>query len=233
MLNKFERIIQFVYKKWKTTQKRPDTHPDEETLACFLESRLSSEESEAIKKHLVSCKACMEIVSLQIRLESISLKDVPKELLMSTESLPPFQTPYEILKIVLQFKEDLIQVLKTTGEILIGKELVPQAVLRSRQIKDFKDELSILKDFKEFKVEIKIINKKTKAFDLSIAVKKRKTQKLLKDLRITLIKDDTELESYLSASGKVTFERIPLGSYIIQISRIKELIGCINLEIKT
>ncbi|MCM8800395.1 MAG: hypothetical protein NC912_00045 [Candidatus Omnitrophica bacterium] len=233
MLNKLERVIQRVYKVWKKEQKESDIHPDEETLTCFLESRLSSEDSEEIKRHLISCKGCMERVNLLIRLEEMPLKEFPQQLLANIASLLPSQTPPESLEVVLQFKEDLIRILKTTGEILLGKELISQAVLRSRQIKDFKDELRIAKDFKEFKIEIKIINKKTKAFDLSIIVRKRRPLQLMKDLRITLIKDDTELESYLSSSGKVTFEGIPLGTYTIQVSRLKELIGYLHLEVKT
>ena len=76
----------------------------------------------------------------------------------------------------------------------MGQELVPAPILRSRQIKDFKDEVTILKDFKDIRVQAKVENKGANAFSLVILVKERHTQRIIKDLRIRLLKDGAELE---------------------------------------
>jgi succinate dehydrogenase/fumarate reductase iron-sulfur protein len=100
-------------------------------------------------------------------------------------------------------------------------------------VKDFKDEVTILKDLKDIRVEVKIENKAGKAFCLTIMVKQRQTQKIIKDLRVTLLKDDLELESYLTDSGSVTFEHLLLGSYTIEVVSTEDKLASILLDIKT
>jgi uncharacterized protein YjbK len=55
----------------------------------------------------------------------------------------------------------------------------------------------------------------------------------MKDLRVTLIKDDVELESYITDSGKVTFEHVLLGRYSVEISSVDNKIASVILDIKT
>ena len=41
MQGRLERLIKIAYRGFKSEQAKPDqAHPDEETLACFLEGRL-------------------------------------------------------------------------------------------------------------------------------------------------------------------------------------------------
>ena len=101
-----------------------------------------------------------------------------------------------------------------------------------RSIKDFKDEVTILKDFRDVRVEVKIESRKTKDFNVLIVVKQRVTQELLKDLRVTLLKDDVELESYLTDSGSVTFEHISLGKYSVEISSSDNKLAVVLLDVK-
>jgi hypothetical protein len=163
----------------------------------------------------------------------IETKDVPEELLKSIKDLAAISIAIPILEIILRIKEKLMEILSTTGDVLVGQELVPAPVLRSRQIKDFKDEVTILKDFQDIRVEAKIENKQGKAFSLSITVKEKDSQKMMKDLRVTLIKDDVELESYVADSGKVTFEHVLLGKYTVEVANIENKIASIILDIKT
>jgi hypothetical protein len=136
-----------------------------------------------------------------------------------------------VLEIVLKLKEKTLELLRTTGDVLVGQELVP-APVRSRQIKDFKDEVTILKDFKDVRVEIKIENKLARAFTLVAMVKDKHTSRVIKDLRVTLIKDELELESYLSDSGKAVFEHVLLGKYTVQIATVENQIYQILLDIR-
>ncbi len=120
----------------------------------------------------------------------------------------------------------------TSGDILVGQELMPAPILRSHKIKDFKDEVIILKDFRDIRVEAKIENKGTKAFNLTIRVKDKQTQKIIKDLRVTLIKDDLELESYVADTGVVTFEHVLLGKYTVKIANLENNLASILLDIR-
>ena len=234
MPNKLEELVKLVYKKWKSSHTRKfHTHPDEEEFACFIESKLSPAESQSVKAHLISCQDCARAFAIQARLKSTDNLALPPELVASIKKIVDQEALSSLLEIILRFKDRVFELLKTSGDVLVGQELVPAPVLRSRQIKDFKDEITILKDFQDIRVEIKIENKPAQAFSLIVTVKEKQTSKAIKDLRITLIKDDLELESYLSDSGRVTFEHVLLGKYVVQISTAEAKIAHILLDIKT
>jgi len=234
MPDRLEKLIGVVYKKWKADKPlSPEPHPDEETIACFLENKLSAQDSERIKMHLISCDSCAEVVSVQLKLKTIETKEIPEDLLMRVKDLVSSADRLSILEIFLKLKEKALELLSTTGDVLVGQELVPAPILRSRQIKDFKDEVTILKDFQNIRIETKIENKLGQAFSLTVIVKEKDTQKIMKDLRVTLVKDDLELESYLTSSGKVTFEHVLLGKYTVEISTIENKLASVLLDIKT
>lgn len=234
MEERVDKLIRAIYKRWKAGQPGiQEAHPDEETLACFLDNRLSREESEGIKAHLIACDSCAELIAIQLRLKTVEPKKVPEELLNRVKGLVKAEDKISLLEIFLRLKEKTLEIINTTGDVLLGQELVPAPILRSRQIKDFKDEVTILKDFKDIRVEVKIENRQGEAFDVKIMVKEKDTQRIIKDLRVTLLKDEVELESYLTTSGKVIFEHILLGKYIIEISTIEDKIASILLDIKT
>lgn len=234
MQDKLETLIRAVYKRWKKDNlKVQETHPDEEDFACFLENKLSPQDYERIKEHIISCDSCAEIVATQLRLKPTEEKPVPQELLNRLKNLVKAEDKISLLEIFLRLKEKAIEIVNTTGDLLVGQELVPAPILRSRSIKDFKDEVIILKEFKDIRVEAKIENKQGKAFSLTVMVKEKDTQRIMKDLRVTLIKDDVELESYLTEKGKVIFEHVLLGKYTVEVSTINQKIASILLDIKT
>jgi hypothetical protein len=233
MPEKLEKLIKLVYKIWKAKAAQPQgPHPDEETLVCFLENKLSGQEYARIKAHLVSCDRCSEIVATQLKLNTIEIKELPQGLLTRVKELVRQEDKISVLEIYLKLKEKVLEILNTTGDVLVGQELVPAPILRSRKIKDFKDEVTILKDFKDIRVEVKIENKLGRSFSLMVVVKEKASQRIMKDLRVTLVKDDLELESYLTDSGKVTFEHVLLGKYTVEISTVESNLASILLDIK-
>jgi hypothetical protein len=234
MPNKLEKLVKLVYKKWRSSHAQKfHTHPDEEEFACFIEGKLSPAESQSLKAHLISCEDCAQAFAIQARLKSTDNLELPPELIARIKKIVEQETLPSLLEIILRFKDGFFELVKTSGDVLVGQELVPAPVLRSRQIKDFKDEITVLKDFQDIRVEIKIENKPGQTFNLIVMVKEKQTSKAITDLRITLIKDDLELESYYSDSGRVTFEHVLLGKYVVQISTAEAKIAHILLDIKT
>lgn len=233
MPNHLEKLIKVVYKKWRQESlKAYQTHPDEEDYACFLEGRLPKEENERLKLHLLSCETCAQNFIVSLKLKPALVKNVPGEILKRMKDLVVPEDKLSALEIIILLKEKALEVLHATGDILLGQEFVPAPVLRSRKIKDFKDEVTILKDFKDIRVELKIENKGAQAFDLMVMVKDRQAHNLIKDLRVTLLKDDLELESYLTASDRVIFEHMLTGKYTVEISNPESRIASILLDIK-
>jgi hypothetical protein len=233
MQDRLEKFIKSVYRGWKSDHSKGDKeHPDEETLACFIEGKLTEVENASLREHLIACDNCAEAVALNLASAGRETKDIPEEALSRIKSLLVFRNEPSILEIILKLKEKALEMINTTGDVLVGFELVPAPVLRSRSIKDFKDEVIILKDFKDISVEVKIENKGGQVFNLNILVKQKQTQKTIKDLRVALIKNDLELESYISDLGTVVFEHVLFGKYTVEISTIDSRLASILLDIK-
>lgn len=233
MPDKPEGLIKKIYRIWKSDHSVTDGgHPNEESMACFLEGRLSPEENNRIKSHLLACDSCAEVFAASARLKEPPEPEVPAELIARVKNLLIRKEEVPFLEIFLRLKENILELVNTTGDILVGQELVPAPVLRSRKIKDFKDEVIILKDFEGLRVEAKIENRGSGFFDLTVIAKEKATSRLIKDLRITLTKGDLELESYQADAGKVTFEHISFGKYTVELSAVENKLAAILLDIK-
>lgn len=233
MPEKEEKIIRAVYRQWKAGHEVKDGgHLDEETFVAFLEHGLPSEEQKHWEAHILVCEQCAQILALSLKVQPLPEKELPEALVQKTKALLAKELGFYFLDIILLLKEKTLEIINTTGDILMGQELVPAAVLRSRQSKDFPDEVTILKDFQDIRVEVKIENQKAQAFNLTVLARDKQTQNIIKDLRVTLLKGDLELESYLTDTGKVTFEHILLGKYTVEITTINEKVATILLDIK-
>lgn len=231
MSHKSDRLIKKVYNNWQNSLSGDSLHPDEEAFACFIEGKLPQDQAQVFKEHVAGCSLCLESLFILFSSESDSM-DVPEYLMQKVKNLVASSKQALSLDIFLKLKEKALEVLNTTGDVLVGQELVPAPVLRSRQIRDFKDEVNIFKDFDNIRVEAKIENKSGREFNLSIIAKEKISQGLIKDLRFTLIKDDVELESYHVDTGKVIFEHILLGAYKVEITSPEERLALIVLDIK-
>lgn len=62
-------LMKQAYKNWKLSRLKIFTsHPDEETLACFVEGKLSLDEVKSIKAHLLFCGSCSELISMNLEI---------------------------------------------------------------------------------------------------------------------------------------------------------------------
>ncbi|MDD5476824.1 MAG: hypothetical protein PHG87_01230 [Candidatus Omnitrophica bacterium] len=234
MLNYLEKITKIIYRQWKKGRSfKAKGHPSEEDLACFLEGKFSVQDKEAVQKHLLSCDICAEYLSVPLKIQPHLGVDVPAQLLEKVKKLLGLETSENLLEIFLKLKDKAMEIIQTTGDVLVGQELIPAPVLRSRKIDEFKEEVSILKDLQQIRILAKIQNRDTKSFNLTITVKDKKSQKVSKNLRITLIRDGVELESYITDSaGSSFFENILPGNYSVEVSREDQKEAVIDLKVQ-
>ncbi len=233
MSNYLEKITKIIYRQWKAARSfTGKNHPNEENLACFLEDKLSAKDKDMVQEHLISCDMCAEYISTQLKVQAHLSLDVPAPLLEKIKKLVVEDSKENLFEIFLKLKNKVLEIIQTSGDVLVGQELVPAPVLRSRQINEFKEEVSILKDLREIRVLAKIQNKNTKSFNLTVTVKDKVSQKIHKNLRITLIRDGVELESYMADSGSSSFENILPGDYTVEVSRLGQKIVVIDLKVK-
>lgn len=233
MPEKIEGLVKEVYRRWKKGVEAAGAHLDEETFAALLDGCLGLEEEERIKEHLISCDDCAQLLALSLESEAQEPEEVPGELLERVREALILRGKTSLLEIFLRLKENALEIISVTGDILLGQELVPAALLRSRQIKDFKDEVTILKDFKDIRLEVRVENKKEKYFNVSIKAKQKQSLRPFKELRITLIKEGVELESYFSDFGAVVFEHVLLGRYNLEVTGASGKLASVLLDIKS
>lgn len=227
-----EQIISSVYKSWKKRHlSAQDSHPGDEAIISFLEGKLPLQEAQEVKLHLTRCEDCAEAVALNLTSQEGPDNNIPRELVnfakdkMGVHDVLP-------LEIILKLKDRAFEVISATGEILLGQEMVPAAVLRGRNISEFKDEVIILKDFEDIRVKVKIENKSGKYFNLNIQAKSKQGKEVIRDLRVALFKEDVELESYLDDSGIVVFEHIPLGKYKVELADLEGNLASVILDMR-
>jgi hypothetical protein len=230
----FEQIAKIIYREWKAANRfTGQDHPDAESLACFLEDSLPAQDKKLIQKHALSCDLCAEYLTTQLKIQPHLSLDVPAPLLEKIRKLVEGGARENLLEIFISLKEKALEIIQTTGDVLFGQELVPAPVLRSRKINEFKEEVSILKDLQQIRVLAKIQNKSAKSFNLTITVKDKQSQKIHENLRVTLIKDGVELESYIADSvGSSFFENILPGNYVVEVSREDKKEAVIDLKVK-
>lgn len=231
MIKDMDGLIRKVYRSWKRRLKEEKAHPDIEDIASLLEGKLPLQEKQEIEKHIVLCSECAEAVSMGLTAKDSVGQTVPAEILDSAGERLGIKPAID-LEIVVRIKEKALELLRASGDILLGQELVPAALLRSRKISEFKDEVIIFKDFQEVRLEVRLENKSGKYFNLNIQARKKQSKEVVKDLRITLIQGETELESYLSDAGSVVFEHVLLGHYRIDVADLKGRLASVILEVK-
>jgi hypothetical protein len=232
MAKDLDGLIRVVYRGWKSRHLKDDeAHPDEEALVSFLEGKLSLEEAGNLKEHLTHCEDCAESVGLILASPGLYDNDLSPGLLRFLKEKLGVKEAMA-LEITLKFKDELLEVLSSGGEILFGQEMIPAALLRSRNISKFKDEVVILKDFEDIRIQVRIENKSGKYFNLSIQAKSKESKALIKDLRVALFKEEIELESYLNDSGSVVFEHVLLGKYKIELSDLERNLASVILELR-
>ena len=78
---------------------------------------------------------------------------------------------------------------------------------------------------------VKVESKGGKIFNLAINIKDKQGTSINKALRITLIKDEIELESYVSDTGSGVFENIPPGNYTVELTQENQLLAVIDLKV--
>jgi len=227
-----EGLVKAICRRRKKNFPAAGGHIDEEDMACFFDGCATPEESERMKAHLAACADCAQRLAFSLNAEAEGLKEVPGELLAKARAILSLKSSLAALEILLKIKHNAFEIIHATGDILLGQELVPAPVLRARNIRDFKDEVVIFKDFQDIRLEIKVENKSGKYFDLMLRARKKESSRPLKDLRITLIREGVELESYLSDWGAVNFEHVLLGKYSLEVSSVEGKLATVALEIK-
>ncbi len=217
---------------WKKSLPAPDNHPNEEEIACFIEGKLGAQESEKFREHLSACDDCARLLAAELYSYPPGLIDIPAASLSAARAMVNDRGLLRPLEIVLKIRHFGFEIVKASGDILFGQEFVPAAVLRGRHITDFKDEVVAVKDFPKARIEVRVHSGKNSGFHVTVSAKDKRTQRLLPDLRVTLFRDDIELESKITVKGRVAFEHVAAGRYTVTVTGQKDEIARLIIDVK-
>ena len=227
-----QEVIRKVYQMYRKAHNKPNSPcPNEETLVCFSEGKLSKEEAAVIQEHLITCHRCAEVVYLFCS-KFEEKREVPEFLVKKAKDLVKPKALPNILNLILALKEKALQILESNGDVILDNEIIPVPVLRSRQISEFPEEIRLIKEFNDIKVTVYIQRRDKHKVRINLNLVNKISLTPLEDLRLALIKDTQELESYEAVAGNAVFENVGFGQYSIKITRKDEELGAINLEIR-
>ena len=228
---KIEKIIKMVYREFRQKQTNNNHDcPDEETIVCFCEGKLSKKDSQDFKKHILKCKRCARVVTLY-NIDIDPKQAVPAFLLDKAKDMLEGHS-FNLLEIVLSVKEKFIELISANGDVILGNEIIPMPVLRSRQIKELKEEFKVVKEFKDIRINVSIEKKDKPGVKIITLVSNKYTSVPIENLRISISKGEIELESHTAESGKAIFDNVSFGSYSLFIFQNSKSLGLIKIEIR-
>ena len=232
--DKFEHLIKKTLRENKEADKVVGKCLSEEQFACFIEEKFSASEREGVEKHLFSCRQCRDVLRDQLlvikTMPQQETLTAPEKAIERAKGLVTEEVGANILDIVLSIKETALEIIRTTGDILRGPELIPLAVLRGREKEDTSDEVRVVKRFQEVLADVQIEKKKSHSTDLIIRLTEKATKKKVHGIRVTLVRGNREIESCLVEDGKAKFEEVKTGNYRVILAREDKKIGIITLS---
>ncbi len=213
--------------------------PTEEDMASFVSGLLGEKE----KNHIMEYIAAQEendkaVINSFLAAPDISAegREVPAALVSKAKELMPKTGHQDLLDVVIEFAEDIVRVVKTTGDVLVSApsaKMVSAPVFRAPEQETKNKVVEMSKTVGNYIVTIKITRIKKAAADMSVYIKNKKTKKPCFGERISLIHDDREIRSSLTDMGIVEFGHIKIEDYKIKLIQGAESRYLANLFLKS
>jgi len=238
MDNNIELILKQALNKLKGTKK---TRPKgacltEMDLSCLIDGKVSELERDKFLAHVLTCQGCAELLGTHLKvINAINNKEAletPEEVVQAAIGLYNPEVGVNFLEVALNLKEKFIELVRTTGDILLGPQLVPIPALRSHSEESrFANEVKIVKEFDNILTEVGVEKKKPDICDVEIRLTDKETKKKKEGFRVTLNKNGKEIESSLIEDGKVAFKDVRPDKYVVSIIKDDKKFGIIEILI--
>jgi hypothetical protein len=207
--------------------------PNDETLADYLEGRLSGSQQARIESHLATCSNCREQVGIYLKLVypdmSEQFSTAPKHVTDSAvdlvAGLAKDQRSRPRFEGVRRWAAKKIALLE---QLAPSNGLRPVAV-RSADTVVSERRISRKKKFKELNVTIEIERSSGDLALIRVVAAEQPTPD--HPIRVTLLKSDREITSMMLEDASLVFEDIAFGAYALVFIRSGAVIGKYCFEI--
>ena len=204
----------------------------DEIIACLAEGLLKGDDLKIAESHIAKCPLCMDLFEAQKACvqerQQGAFDYAPAALIKRAQELVPQEQYCGFLDIALSFKERILEVIKTTGEILPSFN----TAFAIRGDQDAHSVSVIREIFNDIQILVEVSRQADQTFRVVLKSIDQQTQVPVDDLRITLFHGEVELESYVALNGRVVFESLLENDYSIRISRMGILVGSVHLSLK-
>jgi hypothetical protein len=205
----------------------------DELIAGYVEGLLPEQQKRLLRARLAGygddrkLLRVQEDVARQQQEEGMSA--VPSQVTERAKDLVRASRGENVFDIIIRFSGDVYEALQTNGEILRGPQLQLTGSLRGPG-KQKARTLLTRKALDGCVVEVTAVREAGDRNTVLVKVLPQKTRKMMDGLRITLKKDSHELESHPALKGKVVFENVKEGRYVIEIVEARASIGVVSLQ---
>ncbi len=213
--------------------------PTEEDMASFASGLLDEKRKNRILEYITAREEDDEAaIDSFLAAPDISAEgcEVPRALVSKAKELMSKTGRQDLLDAVIEFAEDVVRVIKTTGDVVVSAQdvkMVSAAAFRSPEQAAKNKVIEMSKTVDNYIVVIKITRIKKSAVDLSVYIKNKKTKKPCSGERISLVHDDREVRSSLTDMGIVEFGHIRIEDYKIKLIQGMESRYLANLFLKS
>lgn len=213
--------------------------PTEEDMASFASGLLDEKEKKRILEYIVAQEESGEAIINSFLAAPDILADrrkVPRALVSKAKELMPKPEHQDLLDAVIEFAENVVRIIKTTGDVLISApetKTIPAPAFRAPEQETKNKIVEMSKTMGNYIVAIKITRIKKAAADLSVDIKNKKTKRPCSGERISLVHDDREIRSSLTNMGIVEFRHIKIEDYKIKLIQGAKSRYLANLSLKS
>lgn len=208
----------------------------EEAFACLIEGKVVAKDRKKAGRHLASCGMCREALEdYQFVSKAVSETGdvrIPNWVLERAKALLSEEAGGNVLEIAARIGQGILELVSTTGEMIVKGQAVPLPVLRGRGIAQSEQDLRVVKSFQDILADVQLEMTQMPGLDMIVRVNNKKTKQRAQGIRVTLTRDDRELESSITVDGKVAFQRLREGIYQILLTKGGEKLGVVLVDLK-
>ena len=216
-------LIKKVYLFWKKGQVDHSlSHPDEETLACFIDGILPEQEQVYLKAHLLRCHRCAEKVAAQALL-SESIGETAAEMVpLSIDQVEKLKSLLPVgadaaAEIVISWKMGVFRLLHYSEGFFLQR-YAATGLCRGEKVGVPVRDITLRKNFSGIGVEIKVAGLDEQRFSLCVFIRAKMKQGGLDGLRAALFIKGKEIESRQFNKGCAVFSEVSAGDYLLEIN---------------
>lgn len=187
-------------------------------ILAYANGCLNENQLKLVESHLEKCDNCLnELINLQ-RLMSLQADLKLDMSVLKSDVKGVTEIKGDILEIVLKLKDNILELIRHTGELL---SLRPQfSTVRGKDIK-VGDLIAIRKDFKNKDLSLEItVNKELAEYgnNVKISIMKLSTEEFMPGLSVSLIGKNMHQQGKANDNGVIEFSCNLKGSYDINIA---------------